>query len=285
MDARNVYGYDYDDAARTASIYKIDGVTNVKSNLVSNVESSIGRVVDMQAGPDGGLYVLGDKRFARVDTTTGAVTVLAGNGSAPTSTVLTGSNPLTQALPQGLTGFEITSTGVFAFRQVTNISTLDDSRWACYLLNGTWTDGEAVGGTPAPVHTRYDNVPVIAADGAEYAIGDQNMLYRLAPGSSTVIAGNGTEAAPVAGPARNSSLGWVQGITVDANGVVYVLTNYGSGGTDIAAVWRVSADGTFDEVARFAGDVLTDIEAGPNGALFVADQPQGVIYKLTQAAS
>ncbi|MSW46666.1 MAG: hypothetical protein F2837_12115, partial [Actinobacteria bacterium] len=178
---------------------------------------------DVAIDSDGNLYILdsGYRQVLKV-TTDGTLSVFAGNGSfdAPTE------GPATSSAMGTPTGIAIDSSGNLYIAdslggrvlQVTSGGNLS-------IFAGTGSTGLP---TPGPaVSSTFGELTGIAADssGNVFVTDFTNrVVAKITPdGTLTIVAGNGYQGFPTAGPVADSDLGRPFKIAVDADGNIYML--------------------------------------------------------------
>ncbi len=124
--------------------------------------------------------------------------------------------------------------------------------------------------------------------------GDHKVLKVTPSGTLSIIAGNGTYGAPVAGPATSSPLGEVWGVAVDSSGNVYIVDDTEQ------VIEKVTPSGTlsvFAGIAEHSGTPTpgpatsshlhepTGLAIDAAGNLYVADSENDVIEKITPSGT
>ncbi|MFT4263935.1 MAG: hypothetical protein QM572_11180 [Nocardioides sp.] len=241
--------------------------------------------------PSGNLYVADANGYVEKVTPGGTLSVLAGNGRPPEDE---------QPTPGPATGNALSPTAV-AVDTNGNVY-IGDSRG--YVLEVAPSGvlsvaaGNGVSGDPTPGAATSSplgppNGVAVDAGGNLY-IGDSNgYLEKVTPsGMLSVLAGDGTYAAPSPGPAADSTV-HPTGVATDASGNVYVadLTGYVEkitpGGTlSIVAGNGHTTDATGPTPGPATASAVTaggvDVDAG--GALYIADG-HGYIAKVTSTGT
>jgi sugar lactone lactonase YvrE len=239
---------------------------------------------DMKRGPDGSFYVSTPGRILKISSA-GVVGTLA--GSATTGTSPDGTSASQANLSQRLSGIALDSAGLVYFAE--------DSRVRRIKADGTL---ETVAGT-ATAGFDGDNKPATSAR-LNYPVGivldASNNLYiadylnyrirKVAGGTITTIAGNGTLGVPAAGSAAASALGTPTGLTLDSAGNLlavdsaYFLVLKISGGN----LSLLAGSGTFSYSDGPAlGTYLygpVGITADSSGNLYVAEKTSHRVRKI-----
>jgi sugar lactone lactonase YvrE len=161
--------------------------------------------------------------------------------------------------------------------------------------------GNGVAGTPTPgaaTSSHLDEPTGVAVDssGNVYIANDESYdVVKVTPsGTLSIVAGNGTKGAPVAGTAVSSPLGEVWGLAIDSSGTVYI-----SDGSE-QVIEKVTASGQLSIFAGTVGQTGTPT-SGPatsshfrypsalaidsSGNLYVADYENGRIEKITPSGT
>jgi sugar lactone lactonase YvrE len=161
--------------------------------------------------------------------------------------------------------------------------------------------GNGVAGTPTPgpatsSHLNEPTGVAVDSSGNVYIANDESYdVAKVTPsGALSIVAGNGTKAAPVSGTAVNSPLGEVWGVAVDSSGNVYI-----SDGSE-QVIEKVTASGQLSIFAGTVGHVGTPT-SGPatashfaypsalatdsEGNLYIADYENARIEKITPSGT
>lgn len=265
-----------------------DGVHGWATPEAPALESALENPVDVAYGPDGVLYVaeLHTSRILSVGDD-GLIHVFAGTGDEGFSG---DGAPAVQALLFSASGVAVASDGrVF----------IADTNNHCVRVVGLDGEiqrlgGDGVPGTDVGMSGRLHHPQRLALDGDRLLVADagnhQVRAIDLVTHEVTVVAGDGTEGGGGdGGPATKAQLMEPYGVTVGADGTVYIA--------DFAdnRVRAIAPDGTISTlagtgVAEFSGDGgpatdaslngPADVLVGPDGALYIADMINGVVRRV-----
>jgi sugar lactone lactonase YvrE len=238
----------------------------------------------------GTLYVADqtNHRIRTIQTSTGVVATLAGDGTAGFTTSRFNS-------PRGITvdrfrNAYVGDTGNHSIRKIAGAFTLPENNGVVTTVAGfiaTFLDGNGIAARfNGPLHMTVDlNGNLYVADAGN------NRIRKITPrGVVTTIAGNGT-AASGNGTGTNATFNYPWGITIDPSGNLYVTENIGN------SIRRITPGGV---VTTFAGSTTAGATNGTGtsasftsprgiaidvaGNLYVADGGNHRIRKITPSA-
>lgn len=251
--------------------------------------SSLSSPGDIAFDAAGDLYV-GDTENSVVEeiTPAGVLSVIAGTGTRGTPIV----GPATSSPLDAPTGVAVDPAGDLYIADHSNAEVLRVTpAGVLSVIAGTGRAGLPVPGPAAASPLGYLHSIALDTAGDLYIADYSNSLVeKVTPaGVLSVVAGDGTEATPVPGPATTSPLS-VAGIAVDPAGNLY-LADYNTDTVD-----RVDVDGTLSVVAGTgtagnptAGPATASTLNSPQGVsvdaasgnLYVADGNNGDIERIT----
>jgi len=228
----------------------------------------------------GNVYVADfyDHRIRKIDASNGAVTTLAGNGTAGFADA---TNPLDASFSNP-TALAVDAAGNVYVADFFNqrIRKIDASTGAVTTLAGNGTAGFADAANPLNARFYYPSGIAIDATGNVYVADFSNHRIRKIDASSgavTTLAGNGTAGFVDATNPLNASLNGPVGVVVDASGNVYVADQLNNRIRKIdassGAVTTLAGNG----IAGFA-DAANPLNASFNNLTGVAVDALGNLY-------
>ena len=137
-----------------------------------------------------------------------------------------------------------------------------------------------------------DGLAVDSANNVYLVSYEHSQVYKVTPhGSLSILAGDGIDTTPTPGRATASSLGFPEGLAVDANGNVYVADD------DNSYVYKVTPGGTLSIFAGNGTDttptpgkatatsvgVPENVAVDAAGNVFITDDDNDLVYKVTAA--
>jgi hypothetical protein len=277
----------------TLSIIAGDGTTGVPaagSALDSDLQYPIGIVVN-QAGD---IYTAdsGNNVIEKI-TPSGTLSIVAGTGTAGTAVA----GPATSSPLNDPYGLAIDSAGdVYCASQDSNQIVKITPAGALSIVAGSGSIGTPTPGPATESNLDYPYAVAVDRSGNLYiADTDNYRIEKVTPsGTLSVIAGDGTDARPVAGPATSSPLYSPSTIAVNAAGDVYV-------GLESSQVVKITPSGTLSIVAGTSAGTYGSVTPGPAtasdlgypyslafdnaGNLIIADYDNAQILKLTPSGT
>lgn len=161
------------------------------------------------------------------------------------------------------------------------------------IIAGDGGTGTPTAGPAISSHLSDPTGVAVDAAGNVY-IADQNngVVEQVTPGGTlSVIAGNGTSALPIPGPATDSPIGAPSGVTFDADGNLYIGDNYA------CVVDEVTPGGTLTVIA--GNGTYGNLTPGPatssslpspwglavdsSGDVYISSEGTGMVSKVTPA--
>jgi hypothetical protein len=237
----------------------------------------------------GTLYVADqtNNRIRTVQTSTGVVSTLAGDGTA-------GFTPSRFNSPQGITverfrNAYVADSGNHSIRKIPNVYTLPENNRVVTTFAGDGSAGFIAGNG---IGARFDGVRGIAVDSLENVYVSElgnHMIRKITPqGVITIFAGNRTVGS-TDGTGTNATFNTPQGIAVDSTGNVYVgeRNNYRIRKITPAGVVSTFAGTTFGYLdgsgvaARFNDPHGITVDSAGN--VYVADVRNHCIRKITSS--
>ena len=162
------------------------------------------------------------------------------------------------------------------------------------IFAGTGTAGAPTPGPATASDLNYPTGLAIDSQGNLYVADSVNsMIEKITPsGTLSIVAGNGTAAAPVPGPASSSPLDNPFGVAVDAAGDIYISDTSNNEIEEVTPAGTLSiiaGDGsagppTYGPATNTTLWAPNDIASTPAGALYVADTSNSTIDLLTPPA-
>ena len=162
------------------------------------------------------------------------------------------------------------------------------------IFAGTGTAGAPTPGPATASDLNYPTGLAIDSQGNLYVADSVNsMIEKITPsGTLSIVAGNGTSAAPVPGPASSSPLDNPFGVAVDAAGDIYISDTSNNEIEEVTPAGTLSiiaGDGsagppTYGPATNTTLWAPNDIASTPAGALYVADTSNSTIDLLTPPA-
>lgn len=194
-------------------------------------------------------------------------------------------------------GLAVDSSGNIVTADLNNLSQLDRIApgGATSVVAGTGTPGSP---TPGPATSSALNEPfgVVFDSAGNLYIGDVNnhVVEKVTPsGTLSIIAGNGTQGAPTAGPATASALGTPTSLAIDSAGNLYIADSAN------ALIEKVTPSGTLSIIAGTGTSGMavpgpasssplnnpTGVAVDSSGNVYIADQNNHLVDKVTPAGS
>jgi NHL repeat-containing protein len=255
------------------------------------LSSPLGGIDGIALGPDGSVY-LADPNTDHIDKVTpgGQLTIIAGNGSpgpeqpgsalsspmgTPTQMVVNAAGDLLFVDQSYSHVYEVTPGGVLS------------------VVAGNGTHAAPTPG-PASASGFLTSIGLAQDSAGDLFVADAGKgaheVVEITPsGTLSVVAGNGTNGAPVPGPATSSPLGAIQGIAVDPSGNLYIadVNNH--------VVEKVTPGGTLSVFAGTGtngspspGPAAASMLKGPvevatdaTGNVYISDSSDGRVDKVT----
>ena len=162
------------------------------------------------------------------------------------------------------------------------------------IFAGTGTAGAPTPGTATASELNYPTGLAIDSQGNLYVADSVNsMIERITPsGTLSIVAGNGTSAPPLPGPATSSPLDNPFGVAVDGAGDIYVSDTSNNEIEEVtpAGTLSILAGNGSPGVPTYGPATSTtlwapnDVASTPAGALYVADTSNNTIDLLTPPA-
>jgi sugar lactone lactonase YvrE len=231
----NLYIVDRD----SQRILRVDGKTGVMTTVAGNgifgysgdggpaLKASLANPMGVAIGPDGSLFIAeqGNHRIRKVDTITGRISTLAGNGIPD----LTGNGgAATEARLNSPTGIAMNAEGKLYISDTGNqcVRVVDLSTGFIHAVAGTGNSGFSGDGGPA-TEAELANPTGLAFDeegGLYIADSDNDRIRRVdkKTGMITTVAGDGNSGLQGdGGPAVEASLRYPAGISIDQD-VLYI---------------------------------------------------------------
>jgi DNA-binding beta-propeller fold protein YncE len=164
------------------------------------------------------------------------------------------------------------------------------------IIAGTGSPGAPIPGPAASSPLNDPNGVVVDSAGNLY-IADVNndVIEKVTPsGTLSIIAGTGSSGAPIPGPATSSPLDVPRGLAVDSSGNLIIADS------DNSVVEKVTPSGTLSIIAGRSGssgapipgpatssplDGPTGVAVDPAGNLYIADEGNNQIYKVTPSGT
>jgi sugar lactone lactonase YvrE len=225
-------------------------------------------------------------------SSTGTLSILAGNssGGAPPTPGPASASSLGQPW-----GIAVDSAGNVYVADYSNqvIEKITPSG-TLSIFAGTGTAGAPTPGPATASDLDYPTGLAVDSHGNLYVADSVNsMIEKITPsGTLSIVAGNGTSAAPIPGPATSSPLDNPFGVAVDAAGDIYISDTSNNEIEEITPAGTLSiiaGDGspgppTYGPATATTLWAPNDVAATPAGALYVADTSNSTIDLLVPPA-
>jgi DNA-binding beta-propeller fold protein YncE len=261
----------------------------------SNLNHPDGVAVDSTTGD---IYIAdtNNSEVEKVTAATGALSIIAGDGTSGTPTP---GGPATSSKLSFPGGVAVDGSGNVYIADTTNqvVEQVSSATGDLSIIAGTGTAGTPTPGGPA-TSSALDNPFAVAVDGSgNVFIADftNNVVEEVtsgAPGTLSIIAGTGTAGTPTPGPATSSPLSSPAGVAVDGSGNVYIADR----GNQVTEKVTSGAPGTLSIIAGTPGtagsptpgtatssnlDDPTQVAVDSSGtSVYVADGTVGIVAKI-----